>query len=411
MTVLNQANKIYIGGAQASAVYLGTYKVWPVFKPTDLGSNLLGWFDGADANTVQIVGSGVNNWVNKGVSAMTLTQSTDAYRPTYANQTVTFTSQILNATNPPASYDVIWVGKPKPVSVGTYRTLIRNVTAPHLVIIEAGSTRFGTYNTGFFPATVLVSPTNMTSDSSPPFIISQSDGLGASYEAFRAFDGNASTYTHSAVPVSTHPYWIKIDLGVSQFVSYYRYQPRPDGGGTVPYQEFKSWILEGSNNDSTWTLVDTVTNEADFAYSEMRTYLCDVPASFRYWRWTVTVGGGYDPPYAAAAALELYGGLTWDNVWGIGCGRFGDSQVATLSRDGGPMMSTGTTITAGQAVPSYIGAYQGPPPSQDWGDIKEMIFLPYNSESLRLKVEGYLAYKYGLYGLLPVDHPYKTTPP
>ena len=233
-----------------------------LFKPTDLGSNLLGWFDASDAASVQITGSGVSNWVNKGVSTLTLSQSNDAWRPTYANQTVTLASpQQLAAANSPTSYDAILVGRPNPSSDGEWRTLLRSTASGglHHIIIETGALRMGAYNggNGFCPAV----------------------------------------------------------------------------------------------------------------------------------------------------------GLTWDNVWGLGYGQFGTGPIM-LSRDGGALTSTGTTPVATDVPVVSFGAYQGPPPSQGWGDIKEIIFLPYaSSDSTRQILEGYLAWKWGLVGLLPAGHPYKNAAP
>jgi hypothetical protein len=229
------------------------------FAPTDLGTNLLGWWDGNDAATVQITNGFVSTWINKAFNGIvTLTQGTAAYRPSYANRAVTFTAQILNTGSAPASVDVIVVGRPKPAAGNDWRTLLRNAVGVHPIIIENGTTRFGTYNAAFFPA----------------------------------------------------------------------------------------------------------------------------------------------------------GGLTWDNVSGIGYGRFADNAVAMLSRDGGAVTSTGTTIPTNNAAPSYVGGYQGPPPSQGFGDINELIFATYNmADATRQLLEGYLAWKWGLAGLLPAGHPYKTAAP
>lgn len=160
----------------------------------------------------------------------------------------------------------------------------------------------------------IVSPTNMTSDTAPaPYVTSHSSEWSG-YPAFWAFDGNAGTFSHAGNTLLTEPYWIKIDLGLQQAVLSYKYQAR---AGTV-YHCWKTWVLEGSNNNVDWTLVDTVTNEPDFSASEIRTFTCDAPGSFRYWRWTITVSGGAQAQYAEEAALELHGGVTvdrTDHVW------------------------------------------------------------------------------------------------
>lgn len=50
--------------------------------------------------------------------------------------------------------------------------------------------------------------------------------------------------------------------------------------------------------------------------------------------------------------------------------------------------------------------------AQGFGDLYELVVVPYNSPiDTRQKLEGYLAWKWGLAGLLPVGHPYKTAAP
>jgi len=47
-----------------------------------------------------------------------------------------------------------------------------------------------------------------------------------------------------------------------------------------------------------------------------------------------------------------------------------------------------------------------------WGGFGEIIFTDgTESEEIRQKIEGYLAWKWNLVGSLPVTHPYKTSPP
>jgi hypothetical protein len=378
----------------------------PAFRLTDLGASLVGWFDGADASTVQIVGSGVNNWRNKGVGALTLNQTNDANRPTYANQTVTIGNpQNFVAASAPSGFDIVWLGKPRPAVGNDWRTLLRGTTSAHHVILENGSTRFGTYNAGYFPVMVgIVSPKNMTSNAAPaPYVTSTISEYAGGYEAWRAFDADAATLWHTATPITSEGTpWIKIDLGTPKKVSTYKYQARSPSNG----QSWKDWVLDGSNDNSTWTRVDTVVGEPNTTPAEVRTFACDAPGTFRYWRWTITATWG---TYAEAASLELHESLTWESVWGIGAARFG-TEAVTMSRDGGRLIATGTTLTPADVPFISFGAYQGPPPSQGWGDLKEVIFLPYNSNAINV-AEGYLAHKWGYAGLLPANHLYKATPP
>ena len=79
-------------------------------------------------------------------------------------------------------------------------------------------------------------------------------------------------------------------------------------------------------------------------------------------------------------------------------------------------MNAGTELTATQAaVAPAVGNFSFPflisglPPP---GDSSEIVVIAGNLSSLdRQKMEGYLAWKWGLEANLPADHPYKNTPP
>lgn len=375
------------------------------FKPTDLGTNLLGWFDGADASTIQISGSGINQWVNKGVGAMTFTQTDNAKRPTYANQTVSIvTPQVFTVTNSPATFDVVLVSKPTAASgaENNWRTLMRNdAQGGHQIILEDHATRMGTYYAGFMPAGGGFMSV-MTSNTSPYTASAISEYPGGGYEAFRAFDNNPATLWHTAAPF---PGWIKINFGgYPKSVVMYKIQAR-----SPTFHSWKSWVLDGSNDDVNWVRVDTVDNEPNFSANETRTYMCDTPGAFSVFRWYVYTTWG---DYVEAAALELFSStrptaLTWDSVWGLAYGRIGDTT--SMSRDGGVLIATPSCTPAGQASMHSFGGYSGG--TQGWGEVKEVIFVPHNSEGHRQILEGYLAHKWGLTGLLPANHPYKTVAP
>jgi hypothetical protein len=63
MTALNQADKLYIGGALASAAYVGSNKVWPLFRPTDLSGCRI-WLDASKLALAD--GAAVSAWTNLG---------------------------------------------------------------------------------------------------------------------------------------------------------------------------------------------------------------------------------------------------------------------------------------------------------------------------------------------------------
>jgi len=228
-----------------------------MFKPTDLGSSLIAWFDGSDLASIVLAGAGVGSWTNRGVGGMTLTQTTDTYRPTSVDGAVNIAmGQIFAPANAPATYDLIIASKPN--GIADWRTLMRSAQG-HEMIIESGSTRFGIYH--------------------------------------------------------------------------------------------------------------------------------------------------------ATAAFNQAGGYTWDNVDGIGFTRVAADAITMMSRDGGPLASAGPALTSASAATTMFGGYGLTGPSQGWGKINEVIIVPYNSEELRPKLEGYLAHRWGLTGLLPASHPYKVLSP
>jgi len=69
-------------------------------------------------------------------------------------------------------------------------------------------------------------------------------------------------------------------------------------------------------------------------------------------------------------------------------------------------------IVAGRTDPLGIGTYGNDSHTSMIGDIGEIVITAGNdSVSLRQKIEGYLAHRWGTTGSLPSDHPYKSVAP
>jgi alpha-L-fucosidase len=126
-----------------------------------------------------------------------------------------------------------------------------------------------------------VSPNNMTSNTVPsPYVASASSEYPGGYEAYRSFNSVLDTFWSSSA--GTLPAWIQIDLGSTQLVSRYMIQVRK---GAV-YSQWKAWTLAGSPNGSSWTTVDT---RSQAVQTPGTVQFFDItPASYRYWRWTIT---------------------------------------------------------------------------------------------------------------------------
>lgn len=143
--------------------------------------------------------------------------------------------------------------------------------------------------------TVRISPNNMTSNTAPaPYVISGSSDFGAGLEIFHAFSTGQSW-----AQIGT-PQWLKIDLGSPKALTSYSIQSRIDSLAHQP----TAWTLQGSNDDSTWTTVDTRSGIATVAVGAIiGTWTAS--GTYRYWRfnWTATLTNAY----VDGAAITMYG--------------------------------------------------------------------------------------------------------
>tara|TARA_B100000035_G_scaffold83491_1_gene70079 strand:- start:1277 stop:1594 length:318 start_codon:yes stop_codon:yes gene_type:complete len=64
----------------------------------------------------------------------------------------------------------------------------------------------------------------------------------------------------------------------------------PGNGGDDATKRPKSWVIRGSNNDSDWTDLDTVTNKPISIYGDV--YSIDSPASYLYYQVEITANNG-----------------------------------------------------------------------------------------------------------------------
>jgi hypothetical protein len=103
--------------------------------------------------------------------------------------------------------------------------------------------------------------------------------------AAKAFDLNAgSKWLSSAIS------WLQYDFGagVSQTIKRYTVTSAND----LPARDPKDWQLLGSNDGSTWTTLDTRSNQSFATRFEAETYSIASPGAYRYYRLNVTANGG-----------------------------------------------------------------------------------------------------------------------
>ncbi len=145
-----------------------------------------------------------------------------------------------------------------------------------------------------------VTPT-MTAPTTPAgYTASASTEFDTTYVAWKAFDGAFadSSWNSSAAGL---PQWLQLQFPSAVYVASYKITSRPAGGETYAPGSF---TLQGSNDGTNWTVVDTRTGQV-FAVSETKTYTVAIPQPFVYWRLNITATP--NGTYAGLTELELYG--------------------------------------------------------------------------------------------------------
>jgi hypothetical protein len=102
----------------------------------------------------------------------------------------------------------------------------------------------------------------------------------------KAFDDNTGTFWQTQ---TSNP-WIKYELSSAATIVKYSIQ-----NATFTAQTPQAWTFEGSNNDSDWTVLDTVTGVTSWSSTETKTYRCDATGSYLYYRINISAdndGGG-----------------------------------------------------------------------------------------------------------------------
>lgn len=144
----------------------------------------------------------------------------------------------------------------------------------------------------------------MTSNTAPAGVASAS-GVYDNFQPWGAFDGVLTTAGRWVVDSASNQ-WLKYDFGAGRekIISHYSIVAVPSDQGTETDRSPRTFRLEGSNNDSDWTTLDTRTDEPIFAAGEKRTYRITSPASYRYYRLFISSNRG-DITYIVITELEL----------------------------------------------------------------------------------------------------------
>ena len=123
----------------------------------------------------------------------------------------------------------------------------------------------------------------MTDYSQDGFVVSASNEFGTpDYTAWKAFDEVEGTiygwYTDSSSA------WLKIEFPDIYFIDKYSVQARNDATDILNPTD---WTLEGSNDDSTWNVIDTQSAQT-FTTNEIKEYVLSLAVQYKYIRINVT---------------------------------------------------------------------------------------------------------------------------
>ncbi|WP_428243887.1 discoidin domain-containing protein [Gynuella sp.] len=123
------------------------------------------------------------------------------------------------------------------------------------------------------------------------------DSANNQTNASRAFDQNSGTeWFYQGVSG-----WLEYDLGQQEIVRRYSLISASDKVSRDP----KDWQLQGSNNNSTWTTLDTQRNQLFAERFEMKIYTITSPVPYQYYRLNISANNG-DTGFVDLGELGLF---------------------------------------------------------------------------------------------------------
>lgn len=123
-------------------------------------------------------------------------------------------------------------------------------------------------------------------DITPGATLTASSQFGPTYSVNFLIDNQWTVEEGDTWLANTAPAWARLDLGEVKHI--YRYSLRWWNNTSVRGRAAKTWRLEGSDDGSSWTTLDTQVNAPNWGISERREYTLLAPAAYRYYRLYIT---------------------------------------------------------------------------------------------------------------------------
>lgn len=133
-----------------------------------------------------------------------------------------------------------------------------------------------------------------------PFAVSAQVGSTSAYCAFDHLTDADAWHMYARNATSC---WIQIDFGVGNGKKVTSYAIT--GDLRVPYvtNSPKAWTLQGSNDNSNWTTLDTVANQTAWSAAERRVFTVATPGYYRYYKLVVSDNNGSE--WTAVGEIEM----------------------------------------------------------------------------------------------------------
>lgn len=130
-------------------------------------------------------------------------------------------------------------------------------------------------------------------------VASASSELDSDHAAWRAFDRHEFTFwTTAAVAAPWQLQYKQLETALAGDVVFYK---------IAPYKSCpKSWTFEGSDDGSTWTVLDTQTNVPRWTTSTLQQFNLAEPASYTYYRLNISDSYTFEDQVVGITSFEIF---------------------------------------------------------------------------------------------------------
>ena len=185
-----------------------------------------------------------------------------------------------------------------------------------LMMIGAAAVAVGAFAAASTPPSTLVDLTTTGSDASGAVDSASTTGTG-SYHGTRAFDGTSKHENSRWLPQKADDMWVIYAFNVPTVVDSIRIYLPTSGELNQTARAPKDWTFLGSNDKSTWALLDTQTDETNWSsssYGESRFYKFDNTSAYKYYKFNCTANNGATD-YMQLQEIEFYCVGNADSTW------------------------------------------------------------------------------------------------